>query len=79
MVSPPTHSTASMAATSASENLPFPPFPPVPPLRARMAARSLSSFSLVMTHLDGWTGTLAWEPLTFSRVRPLTWMTHFRR
>jgi len=48
-------------------------------LRARMAARSLSSFSLVMTHLDGWTGTLAWEPLTFSRVRPLTWMTHFRR
>jgi hypothetical protein len=58
--------------------LPLPPAP-LPPLRARMADRSLSSFSFVITHLDGWTGTWAWEPLTFSRVRPLMWMTHFRR
>ena len=78
-VPPHAHSTASIAATSASENLPFPAPPPFPPLRARMDARSPSSLSFVMTHLDGWTGTGALEPLTFSRVRPLMWMTHLRR
>ncbi|URE39896.1 hypothetical protein MUK42_33062 [Musa troglodytarum] len=71
---------AAAAATSSAENLPFALSAARPrALRSRRALRSLSSFSFVMTTLEGLMPTLTVAPFTFSRVMRSTWMTHFRR
>lgn len=48
-------------------------------MRSRMASRSLSSLSLVMTTLEGWTPRGTDWPLVFSRDTRSTWITYLRR
>lgn len=51
----------------------------LPPLRSRMALRSLSSLSEVMTTFEGWMPTEGVAAFDFSTWTRSTWMTHFLR